>query len=92
MNPERRLPGNIEELYEVHDFRHAATILTNEFPAEWSDICEALRTFRFTEEMVKTPGGSESEIPKLFSQLLRPRGWETRRPTVTCPRFMYQSL
>jgi len=81
MSQKRKLPKDIEELYEVHDFHHAATILTNEFPAEWSDISDALLAFRFTEEMVKTPGGSESEIPKLFSRLLRPHGWETRRLT-----------
>jgi len=76
-----KLPDEVARLYEVHDFRHAAAILTHEFPEEWGDICSALRTFRFTSQMIKTPGGSESEIPKLFSQLLRPRGWVKRRLT-----------
>ena len=43
------VPGEILELYEVHDFKHAAAILLNEFPDEFKEICDALLAFRFTK-------------------------------------------
>lgn len=75
----RYLPSEINDFYELHDFRHAAAILKNEFPTEWDDLCRVLRTFRFTEKIVKTPGDSESQFPKIFSQLLQPLDWNPKR-------------
>ncbi len=76
MGVEKYIPADLMKLYEVYDHMHAAAILANEFPDEFADLCHALREFRFTEKQVKTPGGNESEIPKAFSRLLRPR-WKT---------------
>lgn len=56
-------------------YRHAAAILACEFPDEAEEIYQVLRSFRFTEDQVKKPGGGESEIPKEFSKILRPLGW-----------------
>jgi len=70
------IPKAIADLYEIHDYKHAAAILSNEFPEEFREICEALDKFRFTEEEIKSPGGNESSIPKKFSQILRPHGWK----------------
>jgi len=36
---------------------------------------DALRTFAITTRMIRIAGGNESEMPKLFSQKLRPLGW-----------------
>lgn len=69
------VPPTLRELYEVHDFRHAAAILATEFPAEFADLCDALSTFRITEGQVLKPGGNESDIPKAMSKILRPRQW-----------------
>jgi len=69
------IPDDIKDLYEVHDFKHAAAILSNEFPEEFNEICEALRKFRFSVSDIIAAGGSESHIPKLFSEILRPMGW-----------------
>jgi len=73
------IPQDIANLYEVHDFKHASAILANEFPEIHKEICQALRIFRFTEEDVKQAGGNESQIPKKFSNILRPLGWEERQ-------------
>lgn len=51
---------DISVLYEVHDYKHAAAILVNEFPGEARDIFEALQEFR---------------IAKKFSRIMCPRGW-----------------
>lgn len=69
------IPADIAELYEIHDFRHAAGIFANEFPSEFLEICNVLRQFRFTKQDMIDAGGSESKIPKIFSEILRPLGW-----------------
>lgn len=72
---EKYVPKDILDLYETHDYRHAACILANEFPDEFKELCDALRQFSFTEAEIKAAGGSESGIPKKFSTLLRHKGW-----------------
>jgi hypothetical protein len=73
------IPEDIQELYEVHDFKHAAAILALEFPQEFKEVCEALRKFRFGMNDILEAGGSESHIPKLFSEILRPMGWNEKK-------------
>jgi CRISPR-associated protein Csd2 len=69
------IPKDIVELYEVQDFKHGATILAKEFPLEFEELCQALRSFRFTLDDIKVGGGNESNIPKIFSDILRPMNW-----------------
>ena len=76
MGWENYLPEDIQGLYEIHDFKHAAAILAHEFPAEFHEICNALRNFQLAIEDITTAGGNESNIPKKFTALLRPLGWK----------------
>lgn len=69
------VPVDIGEKYEIRDYRHAAAILANEFPEEFAELIDALRTFRMTRADILRPGGSESDIPKKMSSILRPNGW-----------------
>jgi CRISPR-associated protein Csd2 len=71
----------VRALYECHDYLHCAAILTIEYADLFSEICDVLLGFRFTDEQVIAPGGNESQIPKAFSQILRPLGWEERQFT-----------
>lgn len=66
------VPADIRDLYEVHDFHHAAAILASEFRTEFGELCDALRAFRVTTVEIRAPGGNESDIPKKMSRLLRP--------------------
>jgi len=75
MGFEDHVPADIRSLYEVRDHRHAAAILVGEFSEAATEIFRCLRAFRFSVEDVTEPGGNESQIPKKFSELLRPRGW-----------------
>jgi CRISPR-associated protein Csd2 len=68
----------ILELYEVHDFKHAAAILYNEFPEEFNEICAALLKFRFTKADIVEKGKNESQITKKISALLRPNWKESQ--------------
>jgi hypothetical protein len=75
MTWEEHIPPDIAELYEIHDYKHAAAILASEFPKEFNELCNALRKFRFTLEDIKIAGGNESLIPKKYSKILVPMGW-----------------
>lgn len=72
---ELHVPADLRDLYEVHEYRHAAALLFSEFPALYGELCDALREFRFSEVQIVAGGGNESQIPKTFSRLLRPKGW-----------------
>lgn len=75
---EQYIPKDILDLYEVHDFKHAAAIISKEFPNEFDELCHALRAFRFNIDDIKISGGNESHIPKIFSNILRPMGWDEK--------------
>jgi hypothetical protein len=72
---EKKIPADLRAKYEIYSYRSAATILAESHPEEFEDLCEALRAFTITETMIRTAGGNESDIPKLLSASLRPRGW-----------------
>lgn len=78
MTWEQYIPDDIVKLYEVHDYKHAAAILSKEFPTEFSELCDALRQFRFSNNDITKGGGNESHIPKIFSSILKPKGWSER--------------
>ena len=78
MGWEEFVPADLKELYEVQDYKHAAAILAVEFPEEFDEICNVLRLFRFQESDILIGGGNESRIPKLFSDILRPMGWNEK--------------
>lgn len=72
------IPPEIQELYEIYDYRHASAILKSEFKEEFDEICDTLNRFRFTRENVIKPGGNESDIPKIISSILRPKNWDEK--------------
>lgn len=73
------IPPDIADIYEVHDYHHAAAILSQEFAPEFHELCEALRQFRLEINDLLTPGGNESSIPKKVAKILRPLGWTEER-------------
>lgn len=73
------LPADFLDLYEVHNYRHAAEVLATGCPDEFAELIVALSRFRITTADILTKGGNESQIPKRLASLLRPSGWfETR--------------
>ena len=76
---ERYISLEVRQRYDVFSYRHAAAILANSFPNELREIEAALLSFSITKYDIGFPGGNESDMPKKFSQSLRPTGWvETR--------------
>lgn len=77
--PEEFLPKDIQDLYEVHNYRNAAQVLTTGCGADFAEIIQALRDFRISLADIRKPGGNESDIPKRISVLLRDKGWKETR-------------
>jgi hypothetical protein len=72
----RFFPDAIHEKYELYNFNNAVEILSTAYPEEFSDVVEALANFQLSTEDIMEGGGNESDIPKKFSILLHPKGWQ----------------
>lgn len=71
----RLIPEDVRQRFEVYSYRNAALILREAHRPEFEELMEALRRFSITRDIILKPGGSESDIPKIFSARLRPLGW-----------------
>ena len=67
------------EKFEFYSYNHALEIITQAFPAEWSEIVDCLRQLRITTDDLRESGGNETKIPKKFDVVLYPRGWREIR-------------
>ncbi|QIE47602.1 restriction endonuclease [Pseudohalocynthiibacter aestuariivivens] len=72
------LPADILEKYEVFSYRNAAGILKSSFPDQYDQLLSALRKFEITTTMIKSPGGSKSDIAFYVDTLLDEQWNETR--------------
>lgn len=72
---DQHIPADLRSKYEFLSYRGAAVALAHTHKAEFDELLAALRAFSITTEMIRKPGGNESEIPKLVSANLRPSGW-----------------
>jgi hypothetical protein len=70
------LPASVLLKYEVHNINHAAEILSQAYPQEFTEITSALDNFWISKSDIVAGGGSESLIPKKLSANLHPAGWE----------------
>jgi hypothetical protein len=69
------VPADIQQRYEVREWRNAAAVLKEANPAEWADILEVLRGFSLLASDIITPGGSKSDIAGKLDGPLTSRGW-----------------
>ncbi len=72
------VPEELRRLYEVREWRHAISILANDFPGEWRDIVEVLSDFRFLRSEITVGGGSKSQISEKIDGAFYARGWAER--------------
>lgn len=79
MTADDLLPAALHALYEVHDYRNAAAVLAAACRPELDQLIAALMSFRLTIADIRKPGGSESDISKNLSSLLRKDGWNETR-------------
>ena len=75
-------PGSADlffDLYEVHNYNHAAELLINAYPGLFLELARALLAFRIKTEWMVKSGGNESPVPMVLQKSLYPLGWyETR--------------
>lgn len=72
------VPAELRRLYEVREWRHAISILSNDFPDEWNDIVEVLTDFRFLKSEIMAGGGAKSNISGKIDRSFYARGWSER--------------
>lgn len=72
------LPKFIRSHYEIHEWKHACAILSQDFPNEWQDIVDVLTSFRLLRSDILRPGGRLSPISEKFNDMFEDRGWVER--------------
>lgn len=70
------VPDDIQNTWEVHEWRNAAGVLRTAKPGEWDDVVGCLRSFRFKTEEVVVGGGNRSVLSRKFDGYLAERGWK----------------
>lgn len=71
-----QLPEFIQTHYEVHEWRHAIAVLSQDFPNEWQDIIEILTSFRLQKSAINVGGGRKSKVAEALDQAFYDRGWK----------------
>ncbi len=75
MTTDHLVPGDITELYEIHEWRNAVGVLSTACPVEWLEIQNALRAFRLLRSEVVAAGGNRSSIVERLERPLKDAGW-----------------
>lgn len=70
---EKLIPKNVYTRYEFHNFNNAVEILSGAHMQEYHEILDALDQIDIRIDDITAAGGNESEIPKKFSAIMRPR-------------------
>lgn len=73
------LPEFINDNYEVHEWRHACAILSQDFPEEFADLIDTLTNFRLYRSSIVLPGGRKSPISNWIDRQLYDKGWEEKQ-------------
>lgn len=61
--------------YEIYEWKHASSILKNDFPDEWKDLVSLLENFRLEKSSIVKPGGRKSPISEFIDSFLYKKGW-----------------
>jgi hypothetical protein len=61
--------------YLVKEWKHACAILKSDFPNEWKDITDLLKTFKLKKSMINTPGGRKSLVSSSIDEFFYKRDW-----------------
>lgn len=73
------LPTFVTTNYQVMEWNHASAILIQDFPSEYSDLCDLLTDFRLKRSEILKPGGRKSEIATRLDSFLYARGWQEKQ-------------
>jgi hypothetical protein len=79
MTIERFAPQDLQELYEIHEWRNGFAVLSAARPDEWADIQSVLRDFRLYRSEIASPGGSKSKMAARLDGSFAKLGWTAKR-------------
>ncbi|MBU4267411.1 MAG: restriction endonuclease [Acidobacteria bacterium] len=65
----------IRSHYEIYEWKHASSILKNDFSDEWENLVSLLENFRLEKSSIVKPGGRKSPISEFIDSFLYKRGW-----------------
>ena len=65
--------------FEALEWKHACAILKQDFPSEWTDICEVLTAFRLHRSWIEVGGGRKSKVSEAIDSALYARGWVEKK-------------
>jgi hypothetical protein len=65
----------IQNNYEIHEWKHATTILKGDFRSEWDDLISLLTEFRLKKSWITIGGGRKSKVAESLDGYLGEKGW-----------------
>lgn len=69
-----QIPARLRNKFRFEEREHAVAILATDFPSEWNDILECLKSFWLKRSAILTPGGGRSPISAEIDNFLRAPG------------------
>jgi len=76
MDLQQLLPKDLTKKYVFYDHNHAGLVFMTYHIEEYNELCSTLRDYEVTIDDLTTLGGSESSLPKKFSNLMMSNnGW-----------------
>lgn len=76
--PINDFPEFIRDNYEIHEWKHAITVLKGDFPDEWADLVKILSEFKLNKSWINVPGGSKSLVAAWIDSKFNESGWEEK--------------
>ena len=73
------IPNDVAEKYEIYEWRHATSILKEDFLEQWNDVISLLRNFELRKSSIMTSGGRKSPISGYLDSFLYRLGWEEKQ-------------
>lgn len=71
-------PEFVQNNYEIHEWKHATTILHGDFPDEWANLISTLTEFRLKKSWITVSGGRKSLVSDWLDSKLAEFGWEEK--------------
>ncbi|MBL8066034.1 MAG: hypothetical protein JNM34_09275 [Chthonomonadaceae bacterium] len=65
--------------YEVYEWRHASAILRSDFPDEWKDVMNILKSFKVKRSHIMVGGGGKTKLAQEIDSEFKSRGWTEKQ-------------
>jgi hypothetical protein len=69
------IPRCISQSYEIREWRHATSILKQDFPKEFADMIDVLKRFKLRKSWITIGGGRKSKVSEWIDGELTKLGW-----------------